>query len=121
MKNFQIFCVSSLTHSKYFHQILLNLEHMEIYATVHFSILEICEHFEKKVNLILVAMSEFWDILQFFWAMHIFWGKFLFYRGVISTFWTTIPFNFQIGVNFHKFRILPGPLCLAHRLPIVFI
>ena len=37
IKNFQIFCGSSLTHRKYFHQISLNLEHMEIYAAVHFT------------------------------------------------------------------------------------
>ena len=34
IKIFQIFCGSSLTHRKYFHQISLNLEHMEIYAAV---------------------------------------------------------------------------------------
>ena len=39
IKNFQIFCGSSLTHRKYFHQISLNLEHMEIYAAVHFMII----------------------------------------------------------------------------------
>ena len=38
IKNFQIFCGSSLTHRKYFHQISLNLEHMEIYAAVHFTV-----------------------------------------------------------------------------------
>jgi hypothetical protein len=35
IKNFQIFCGSSLTHRKYFQQISLNLEHIEIYAAVH--------------------------------------------------------------------------------------
>ena len=48
MKIFQIFCGSSLTHRKYFHQILLNLEHMEIYAAVHFTYAIL---YLKKFNL----------------------------------------------------------------------
>ena len=39
IKIFQIFCGSSLTHRKYFHQISLILEDMEIYAAVHFKII----------------------------------------------------------------------------------
>ena len=63
IKIFQIFCGSSLTHRKYFHQISLILEDMEIYAAVHF----------KDFYLIELQYWDFcyWRVFRFVYTISV--------------------------------------------------